>query len=194
MPFDIPATHAFIRCTAAVAILPNIQRKNHRDIDGTLGTSALRFEDIALCVAKPLESCVLVCCHTVFPNTYAEVILLRLCEINIFFLFIRIFMWRHSTSEISNGFAAHLSLYLKSAMPTSLRCHRCPYGSFAEFSGDRTRGSRRGLLNKLARYRWLTKKRISVAFESKRFSLPRAAKCEGLRETSALLPITCVKH
>ena len=85
MPFDIPDTHAFIRCTAAVAILPNIRRKNHRDIDGTLGTLALRFEDIALCVAKPLESCVLVCRHTIFPNTYAEVILLRLCEINIFF-------------------------------------------------------------------------------------------------------------
>ena len=82
LPFDIPDTHAFIRCTAAVAILPNIRRKNHRDIDGT---SALRFEDIALCVAKPLESCVLVCRHTIFPNTYAEVILLRLCEINIFF-------------------------------------------------------------------------------------------------------------
>ena len=40
----------------------------------------------------------------------------------------------------------HKALYLKSAMPTSLRCHRYPYGSFAEFSGDRTRGSRRGLL------------------------------------------------
>ena len=60
MPFDIPDTHAFIRCTAAVAILPNIRRKNHRDIDGT---SALRFEDIALCVAKPLESSVLKCRH-----------------------------------------------------------------------------------------------------------------------------------
>ena len=38
------------------------------------------------------------------------------------------------------------ALYLKSAMPTSLMCHRYPYGSFAEFSGDRTRGSRRRLL------------------------------------------------
>ena len=88
----------------------------------------------------------------------------------------------------------HEALYLKSAMPTSLRRHRYPYGSFAELSGDRTRGSRRGLLNKRARYRWLTKKGISVAFESKRFSLPRAAKCEGLHNTSVLLPITYVKH
>ena len=52
----------------------------------------------------------------------------------------------------------HEALYLKSAMPTILRCHRYLYGSFAELSGDRTRGSRRGLLNKRARYRWLTKK------------------------------------
>ena len=52
----------------------------------------------------------------------------------------------------------HEALYLKSAMPTSLRCHRYPYGSFAELSEDRTRDSRRGLLNKRARYRWLTKK------------------------------------
>ena len=88
----------------------------------------------------------------------------------------------------------HKARYLKSAMPTSLRCHRYPYGSFAELSEDRTRGSRRGLLNKRARYRWLTKKWSSVAFESKRFSLPRAAKCEGLRDTSVLLLITCVKH
>ena len=40
----------------------------------------------------------------------------------------------------------HKALYLKSAMPTSRRCHRYPYGSVAEFSADRTRGSRRGLL------------------------------------------------
>ena len=39
-----------------------------------------------------------------------------------------------------------VSLYLKSAMPTNLMCHRYPYGSFAEFSGVRIRGKRRGLL------------------------------------------------
>ena len=31
-------------------------------------------------------------------------------------------------------------------MPTSLMCHRYPYGSFAESSGERIRGNRRGLL------------------------------------------------
>ena len=49
-------------------ILPNIRRKNRRDIDGTLGTSALRFQGIALCVAKPLESSVLECRHITFNS------------------------------------------------------------------------------------------------------------------------------
>ena len=48
-----------------VCILPNIRRKNRRDIDGTLGISALRFDGIALCVAKPSESSVVECCHRV---------------------------------------------------------------------------------------------------------------------------------
>ena len=39
----------------------NIWRKDRRDIDGTLSMSALRFEGIALCVAKPLESSVVEC-------------------------------------------------------------------------------------------------------------------------------------
>ena len=56
------------------------------------------------------------------------------------------------------------------------------------FGRPHTRQSSR-TSNKRARYRWPTKKRIGVAFESK-----KAAKCEGLRETSARLPITCVKH
>ena len=46
-----------------VCILPNIRLKNRRDIDGTLGMSTLRFEDIALCVAKPLENFVVECRH-----------------------------------------------------------------------------------------------------------------------------------
>ena len=49
-------------------ILPNIQRKNRRDIDGKLGTSALLFEGIALCVAKPLESSVLECRHNMISK------------------------------------------------------------------------------------------------------------------------------
>ena len=63
-------------------ILPNIRRKNHRDIDGTLGTSALRFEDIALCVAKPLESSVLVCRHTSLTNILYKPLLAeeKLCK------------------------------------------------------------------------------------------------------------------
>ena len=39
------------------------ERKNRRD-NGTLGMSTLCFEDIALCVAKPLESSVLECRRT----------------------------------------------------------------------------------------------------------------------------------
>ena len=48
----------FIRCTAAVCVLLRIRRKKHRDIDGSLGTSVLRFDGIALCLAKALESSV----------------------------------------------------------------------------------------------------------------------------------------
>ena len=48
----------FIRCTAAVCVLLRIRRKKHRDIDGRLGTSVLRFDGIALCLAKALESSV----------------------------------------------------------------------------------------------------------------------------------------
>ena len=45
-----------------VYILPNIRRKNYRDIDGTLGMSVLRFDGIAsFCVAKPSESSVVEC-------------------------------------------------------------------------------------------------------------------------------------
>ena len=50
---DKRQTDSFLCC-----ILPNIRRKNRRNIDVSLGTSALRFEGIALCVAKPLESSV----------------------------------------------------------------------------------------------------------------------------------------
>ena len=56
----------------------------------------------------------------------------------------------HSVAALDLGnfptVSRHKALYLKSAMPTSLRCHRYPCGSFAEFSGDRTRDSRHGLL------------------------------------------------
>ena len=45
-----------IRDDCRVCILPNIRQKNRRDVDGTLGTSALRFDGIAICVAKPSES------------------------------------------------------------------------------------------------------------------------------------------
>ena len=41
-----------------VYVLLRIRRKKHRDIDGRLGTSVLRFDGIALCIAKPLESSV----------------------------------------------------------------------------------------------------------------------------------------
>ena len=53
-----------VRDGCRVCILPNIRRKNRRDIDGTLGLSALRFKDIALCVAKPLEIPAVECRHT----------------------------------------------------------------------------------------------------------------------------------
>ena len=43
LPLDIPTTHSL-----GVRFLPNIRRKDHRDIDGSLGISALRFGD-ALC-------------------------------------------------------------------------------------------------------------------------------------------------
>ena len=47
LPFDIPTTHAFIRCTAAVAARAFFQtfggRTIDRNIDGILGASALRF-------------------------------------------------------------------------------------------------------------------------------------------------------
>ena len=52
-----------IRDRCRVCILLNIQRKNRRDIDGTLGMSALRFKGIALCVAKPSEISVVECRH-----------------------------------------------------------------------------------------------------------------------------------
>ena len=55
-------------------------------------------------------------------------------------------MWRHSTMEISNGFATHKALYLQSVRPTSLMYRRYPYGSFAEYSEEWIRGNRRGLL------------------------------------------------
>ena len=59
-----PRAHLLeVRDGCRVSILPNIRRKNRRDIDGTLGLSALRFEGIALCVAKPLEISMVECRH-----------------------------------------------------------------------------------------------------------------------------------
>ena len=70
-------------------------------------------------------------------------------------------------------------------MPTSLMCHRYPYDSFAESSGERIPSNRRGLLpnerdidgQQRKESAWFLNQRDSVC--------PRAAKCEGLRETSA---------
>ena len=52
-----------VRDGCCVCIFPNIRRKNRRDIDSTFGMSVLRFEGIALCVAKPLGSSVVECRH-----------------------------------------------------------------------------------------------------------------------------------
>ena len=56
---DKRQTDSFLCC-----ILPNIRRKNRRDIDGTLDLSSLPFEGIVLCVAKLLEIFVVECCHS----------------------------------------------------------------------------------------------------------------------------------
>ena len=57
----------------------------------------------------------------------------------------------HSVTALDLGnfprVSRHKALYLKSAMPTSLMCHRYhPYGSSAESSEEHIRGNRRGLL------------------------------------------------
>ena len=69
-------------------------------------------------------------------------------------------------------------------MPTSLMYHRYPYGSFAEYSEERIRGNRRGLLTN-ARVVGISrgnKEKDRRGYEPERFSLLRAVKCEGLRE------------
>ena len=52
-----------IRDRCRVCILPNIRRKDRRDVDGILGMSDLRFDGIAFCVAKPSGSPVVECRH-----------------------------------------------------------------------------------------------------------------------------------
>ena len=84
----------------------------------------------------------------------------------------------HSVAALDLGnfptVSRHKALYLKSAMPTSLMCHRYPYGSFAEFSGECIiRGNRRGLLTngrdidgqQRKESAWLLNKRDSVCPE-----------------------------
>ena len=52
-----------VRDRCGVRFHPNIRRKVRRDIDGSLGMSALRFGNIMLCVAKSSESFVVECRH-----------------------------------------------------------------------------------------------------------------------------------
>ena len=67
--------------------------------------------------------------------------------------------------------------------------HRYPYGSFAEYSEECIRSNRRGLVIN-ARVVGMDiegqQRKESVWFGTKRFILPRAAKCERLSEANTI--------
>ena len=78
-------------------------------------------------------------------------------------------------------------------------CHRYPYGSFAESSGERIRGNRRGLVTNARDIEgqqrkesaWLLNKRDSVCPELRS---AKAITRSERRETSSRLSITSINY